>query len=225
MPNLFISREIADDSPILAFAQANGYTVFASSLIEFLPVQFGRVPPTDWVFFYSKRAVTFFFRQLQQRGTPLSREVSIAVLGDGTAKALKEFGRSPDFSGNGKPEWVAEAFLGVAAGQRVLFPRARQSRQSVQQHLRDKLSVYDLVVYDNQIKADITVPDCDILLLTSPINVKAWQQNHAFRPEEQTIVAIGKTTGEALSKLGVTPRIAPEPSEEGLLSGLTSENN
>lgn len=224
MPSLFISREIADDSPVYAFAQAKGYTLYATSLIEFLPVKFDRYPQVDWIFFYSKRAVTFFFRQLQQNSTSLSRDISIAVLGDGTAKALKEFGRSPDFSGNGKPEWVAEAFLGVAAGRHVLFPRARQSRQSVQQHVRDKLHVHDLVVYDNQVKTDIAVPDCDVLLFTSPLNVEAWRRKHAFRPTGQIVVAIGETTGEALRMAGATPRIAPEPSESGMLACLAAEN-
>lgn len=224
MPNLFISRELADASPVRAFAQANGYTLYAESLVEFLPVQFARIPQVDWVFFYSKRAVQFFFRQLQQRGTSLSKDISIAVLGDGTAKALKEFGRTADFSGNGKPEWVAEAFLGVAAGQHVLFPRARRSRQSVQHYLHEKLHVHDLVVYDNQIKTGIDVPDCDVLLFTSPLNVEAWLKVHAFRENEQIIVAIGQTTGEALRQYGVTPRIAARPSEEEMLACLAAKS-
>lgn len=222
MPNLFISREVAHDSPVRAFAQANGYTLYAESLIEFLPVQFGRLPQIDWVFFYSKRAVRFFFRQLQQQNVSLPRAVSIAVLGDGTAKALKEFGRSPDFSGNGKPQWVAEAFLGVAAGQHVLFPRARRSRQSVQQYLGHQVQMHDLIVYDNQIKANIAVPDCDILLFTSPLNVEAWRKVHPFRGEEQIMVAIGHTTGEALRQYGISPRIAARPSEEEMVACLTA---
>lgn len=217
---LFISRALSPDSPVYAFAQAQDLEVFAQSLITFLPVMFDRLPSVEWVFFSSPRGVRFFFRQLREKGQSLPRAVGIAVLGDGTAKALKEFGRSPDFSGNGQPDWVAEAFAELAAGKRVLFPRASNSRKSIQKSLESRIVPIDLVVYDNQPKGQIDIPDCRILLFTSPMNVQAWARKHNFRATEQLIVAIGQTTAHQLAHYGVEARIAEQPSESGLVRTL-----
>jgi len=217
---IFVSREVGEESPIWAVSEESGLTLYHESLISFSAVPFTDVPAVDWVFFASRRAVQFFFRGLQKNGKSLNREVQIGVLGDGTGKALKEFGRPADFAGNGDPRIVGPAFKDLADGKRVLFPGARHSRRSLQKLLAGSLEIYDLIVYDNHMRSDWDIPDCSFLVFTSPMNVQSWCRRYAFAESGQVIVAIGKTTAKAISDLGGQALVAPHPSEQGLATAL-----
>ena len=218
---LFISRELASDSPVRAFAQKYGMLLRAASLIEFAPVPFGPLPAVDWLFFYSKNGVRYFMRSLRERGEKI--ETPVAVLGLGTLNALKAFGKSADFAGNGQPEAVAAAFRQIAAGQRVLFIRAQQSRRSIQHLLQDDLMVEDLVVYANEIRLPDQPFQGDYLLFTSPMSVVAYAQKYELQ-QAKIIVAIGQTTATQLRKLGIEKvEVAARPDEEALLERLAEK--
>lgn len=120
MKKLFISRELSPDSPVKAFAERQNLELTATSLIEFSAVPFATLAETDWIFFYSKRGVHFFFRQLQN--LQLKTTAQLATMGTGTYRALKTFGKTADFAGNGQPETVAEAFGILAAGKKSAVP-------------------------------------------------------------------------------------------------------
>lgn len=216
---IFISRELKEDSTFRTRLEAIGAEVIGQSLIEFAPAAFEYIPPCDWIFFYSKKAVRFFFEGLEG-GLPAG--VKWAALGKGTAAALASRGITPDFIGAGEPEGVAEAFAREAAGQRVLFPQARQSRQSVQQLLGGALQAVSLVVYDNRPRQSFDIPFCRALVFTSPLNAEAYFGKYTLQPG-QSVVAIGRTTAEALRRLGVEEvAVAEEPSEEGLAEVVVS---
>jgi hydroxymethylbilane synthase len=217
---IFISREVGQESPISAVARESGMPLYHESLISFSAVPFTEIPAVDWVFFASRRAVQYFFRGLQQTGRTLNRQVQIGVLGDGTGKALKEFGKPADFAGNGDPEIVGPAFKDLAVGKRVLFPGARHSRRSMQKQLTGSLEIHDLIVYDNHIRTDWEVPDCSYLVFTSPLNVQSWRQRYSFTNPDQQIIAIGQTTAKAVRDLGGQVLVAEHPSEKGLASAL-----
>jgi uroporphyrinogen-III synthase len=213
---VFISRYLGPDSVFRSRLTAAGYRLTGRSLIEFEAVPFRDVPSTDWIFFYSRRAVTFFFDQL---AGPL-KEVRLATFGAGTAEALRSYGYRPDFTGSGKPETVARDFLPHARGQRVLFPRARQSRQSVQRALGDAVVAIDLVVYDNRPSREVPSRDFDVLVFTSPMNARAYFQQRERRPG-QRVIAIGRTTAAALQQLQIKElEVALEPSEEGMAKAV-----
>lgn len=216
---VFISRELKADSIFRTRLEAIGAEVIGQSLIEFAPVVFHGIPPCDWIFFYSKKAVCFFFEGL---GEKLLSEIKWAALGRGTAAALSARGITPGFIGTGEPEGVAEAFAIEAAGQRVLFPQARQSRQSVQQLLGDKIQPVSLVVYDNQPRRSFDIPFCRVLVFTSPLNAEAYFGKYTLQPG-QSAVAIGETTAATLRRLDVAEvAVAEEPSEEGLAEVVIS---
>ncbi|HKK75308.1 MAG TPA: uroporphyrinogen-III synthase [Saprospiraceae bacterium] len=218
---LFISRSLASDSPVRAFAQKHQLELRAESLIEFTPVQFGTPPPADWLFFYSKKGVQYFMRTLRDRGQKLNTPV--AVLGLGTLNALKEFGKSADFAGNGRPEEVAAAFKKIAAGQRVLFVRAQQSRRSIQKLLEGEVIVEDLIAYANEIRLPQRDVRGDYLLLTSPMNAEAYAQKCELNAAE-IIVAIGQTTAAKLKVLGADQvEVAARPDEAAMLERLTEK--
>lgn len=187
------------------------------SLVAFQPALVGNLPAADWVFFYSKTGVRFFFQQVGEQ----VKNCRFAAMGPGTATELERWRRNADFTGDGDPASVAAAFLAVAAGQRVLFVRARDSRRSVQVLLDEKVTVYDLVVYENTIRTDFDpLPPFDCLVFTSPLNVGAFFAKQKPLPY-QRIVAIGKTTAEALQKNGVEKmEIAESPAGEGLAGAV-----
>ncbi len=213
MKKVFISRDLSDDSIFRKILMASNFGVHGESLVDFSPVPISQLPPAAWLFFYSKTGVRYFFQQISPEKIT---GVKLAAIGPGTAAALEEAIRPPDFTGDGDPESTAALFLETARGQRVLFPRAKESRQSIQKILEPHLTALDLVVYENSPRRDFTLPDFDVLVFTSPLNAQAYFSKKRWE-ETQKVVAIGKTTAKALAKLGVERVIVAEnPSEESL---------
>ncbi len=211
-----ITRSQGRESPFRRRLEAAGHAVTGRSLVRFEAVSFREVPPADWVFFYSRRGVQYFFEGLEQAGLSLPAGVRLAAIGRGTAQALGRLGRQADFSGEGDPGQAARAFARQAAGQRVLFPRARRSRQSVQQDLDGIIEAVDLVVYDNRPAEAVPTGPFDVLVFTSPLNAQAYFARQPRRAG-QRLVAIGRTTAAALQALGMEEvAIAAAPSEEEL---------
>lgn len=227
MKRIFITRDLAVDSVFKTRLEAVGFEVHGESLIQFDPVPFTEVPPTDWIFFYSKNAVRFYFDGLQRpdfwknkqlrQGPPKTNLVKYAAYGSATAAYLhKHHQIQAQFVGSAKPKRTAEALTVMAAGQRILFPCAKQSRHSLYKYIRYKTDAQKLVVYDNYIKTDFSIPKSDILVFTSPLNTKAYFQKYKL-DKKQKIIAIGRTTSMALKREGVPKlSIAKFPSEQAL---------
>ncbi len=214
---VFITRELTAASPFRKILTEAGYKVVCQSLIEFSAISFSAVPEVDWVFFYSPNCVRFFFEglnQLNERRYVVPEQ--FAAMGTGTAKTLKEVGRKATFIGSGPPEKVGEAFGQIASGKRVLFPRATDSRKSIQKFLEGRIRAYDLVVYNNVENPVVVNVKADYLVFTSPKNVCAFAKKNSIG-RQQKVVAIGRTTAKALTKRLVTVvHLAEEPSETAL---------
>lgn len=208
---VFISRELSAESTFTQQLQQAGFEVIGESLVAFQGVPFSYLPQTDWIFFYSKQAIHFFFEGLQKIG--LKPNAKLAVFGKGTAKALEEAWYQADFVGTGKPPHTAAMFALLAKGQKVLFPRAANSLLTIQKLLSDQIEAVDLVVYDNYPRSDFELPVCDWLVFTSPLNAAAYVAKYVIKPG-QRVAAIGATTAQALQHLGIFDiKIAEEPSE------------
>lgn len=212
---LFISRTLAKDSIFrqkVEEIQAID-TITDCSLVEFSPISFQHNLSADWLFFYSKNGIQFCLSQLDD----LSSLPKIAVIGPASADFLaNNWNLQADFVGTGHPEATAEAFLKVAEGKQVLFAQAKNSKQSVQKILGTAVQAVDLVVYDNVIKTDFTIPFSEMLVFTSPLNVKAYFSKYTFEPR-QKVVSIGRTTAKALDEFEITNYIiAAKPNELAL---------
>ena len=228
MPKIFISRYLRSTSPFKMELADFDMEIIGQSLIQFTPTPFETIPVVDWIFFYSKNGVKFFLetftahmflRILAEENLP----IKWATMGKGTAEALEKHQIQPDFVGTGHPKATALAFGTTANQQKVLFPRAKNSKQSIQNLLAAQLNVLDLVVYENAIKPSFSIPYCDILVFTSPLNVHAYFQKYPIQTK-QKIIAIGKTTETTLKKLGLlNVIIAPQPSEKGLAEAVRQE--
>ena len=217
MKTLFISRSLAKDSPIALFAENRKYLVHDQSLLELTALPFPEVlPPTDWIFFYSKQAVNFFFDGLAKANFQLDEKVKWACIGPGSAKALMKFIPEIDFVGEGQVDEVAKAFSHYAINQKVFFPRAVHSKKSIQQYLEGKIEVLDLPIYKNEPLTDFIVPTADVLIFTSPLNVQTYLQKYTIT-SQQICIAIGTTTKAFLEAQGISKVLLPAyPAEEAI---------
>lgn len=185
-----------------------------SSLLQFKTIHFEALPDSDWIFFYSQKGVFHFFDQADRMDI-VGRK--IAAFGPKTAHALNDFDLSANFIGTGYADQTAPAFLLIASGETIIFPRARTSRKSMQKSLGNKIRAIDLVVYDNIPKVEVQIPPCDILIFTSPLNAKTYFQ-HYQKQDRQKVIAIGKTTATTIKELGIEEVLIPDqPNEEALL--------
>ena len=210
---IFISRTQFPDSEFRQRLEAVGMEVYGESLLDFQPINFEKIPEGDWLFFYRKSGVNHFFSQLQNHSIS---QIKIAAIGPGTAKALARVGQEADFVGNGVPEHTAVAFGKIAKGQTIIFVRAEHSKCSVQNLLSNQIQVKNLLVYENEERKSFTLPYCDILVFTSPMNARAYFSTYVLHDTQQ-VVAIGESTAEELRGLGVSSVHLPEqPNEEAL---------
>lgn len=209
---IFISRPAPPESAFRRLLEPRGFDVDGRSLVAFSAAPFVLPASFDWVFFYSSHGVRFFFEQLAKTGITLPRTTRFGAIGPATARVLE----SVHFIGDGNPETAAASFRTVAAGKRVLFPRAADSRQSVQLLLGNAVEALDLVVYQNEPLREIVLSDAAVLIFTSPLNAQAYFSKCRLLPG-QKVFAIGQTTARALSDLHIVPEaVAPQPSEEAL---------
>lgn len=215
--NVFISRDLTNDSSLVSALVAKGDNVYCESLIEFDLVPFNYFPYCEWIFFYSPRCVQYFF----EMANPMRYKNSkFAVMGPGTAREMISRDIIPDFIGNGNPEQTAESFGDEAYEQRVLFPQAENSRKSIEKLISDQVEVIDIVVYTNRPKKEFSIPSSDILVFTSPMNAQTYFEKYSLT-EKQRILAIGKTTADSIRNLGIFKfKIAKTPTKEGILSAI-----
>ncbi len=215
---IFISRELEADSLFFELLPSEKYTLYHESLIDFSPMSFDSIPACDWVFFYSRKGVQFALQIESFKN--FIQEKKIAAMGEATATSLQFLNIKTNFIGNGNPEQTANDFLHQAKGQRILFPQAQHSRQSIQRILGDKIEAHSLIVYQNKMRQNFNIPYCDYLVFTSPLNAQAYCQKYEVKTR-QKIFAIGETTAAALVDLGIEKVIvANQASEKALAQAI-----
>lgn len=216
---IFISRNLKDNS-LFYTSFGSAISIKAYSLLEFSPISFHDFPDSDFIFFYSKNAVHFFFSQLQDKTV----HAKLCCIGKGTAQMLESLGQEAHFVGKGNIADVAHAFLNICRGKKVLFPRAKKSRQSIQKHISKQVEVLDMIVYDNHKKNSFPHPKADILIFTSPMNAEAYFEQYSYQNE--ILVAIGNTTQGKLHNLGFDQvYTSKESSERALVETVRSIND
>lgn len=213
---VFISRDLKPGSPL--FDLAGHLEIIAESLLKFTPVPFSDIPNADWIFFYSQQGVKHFFDQWNnQIGS------KCAAFGPKTGEMLKKKGLKVQFTGDGVAESTAAGFQLLCRNQKVLFVRAAHSRKSLQTELEGICEILDLVVYDNQPREEFSIPECNTLIFTSPMNAKSYFQVRQPDPQ-QNIIAIGDTTRQALLDLGAKEVTIPgEPTEKAIVQLLIDQ--
>ena len=108
------------------------------------------------------------------------------------------------------------SFCLFAKEKTILFVRAQSSIQSVQNLLSNQVEIVDFPVYHNLPISNPVLPNADILVFTSPMNVNTYFDSKPYSPD-QKVIAIGATTARALKNQGIENIILPEtPTEAGL---------
>lgn len=215
MSRVFISRSLISSSPIRGIIADN--LLVDKSLIQFSAIPF-EVPKADWIFFYSRNGVKYFFEQGNYELYPYLW----ACLSAGTADELSHYVTDVSFIGNGSPDEVSEAFKNsITHGQVTCFVRAANSLDSIHNRLNHP-NDFSLPVYENTPIDDIPNQEFDILIFTSPMNVDAWFAKRKHQGEK--IISIGNTTADHLKiRYGINEvMIAAMPSEYSIAETLKS---
>jgi uroporphyrinogen-III synthase len=189
--NLFISRKLSQDS-LFHSCVNQGIDIYDESLIDFTAIPFTK-PETNWIFFYSKKGIDFYFENLD-----LDTSQNYAVLGSATASYFNlKTNHFVDFIGNNNGEQIAERLKKTINGDSITFIKAKNSIESVETYFVESDNHKALAIYENRIKKveaikSMEIPSCDIVVLTSPMNAKAWFDYKSYTNEK--VIAIGKTT-------------------------------
>lgn len=200
MTNVLITRDIEPDNYLITKLASQGIQLDGVSFVIFEAVHFQEIPQTDWLFFYSKNGVKYFFTQ--PNDNELLKNVKLAVIGKATADTLLQMGRTPDFVGEGQPDQVAEVFLQLAKGQSVLFPRAVNSNNSIRKLIEEECNCYDLIVYKNIIQSQLITKQYDTIVFTSPLNVEGYLSLNQIK-DESRIISIGPSTTQKLNEFNI----------------------
>ncbi|MFC3198435.1 hydroxymethylbilane synthase [Parapedobacter deserti] len=223
LPNhVFITRDLSEASYFYRAMAKHGIAVDGRSLIKIFPI-INKLDPyilkyVDWIFFGSKNGIENFFR-LEPR---LSKRTKFAVIGRGSEEMLRQFGHTPNFSGERlgiNMNEIAAEFAKVASGTTVLIPRAKESLETIQKSLTADTKIINLPVYQTRIDTNVDKSNADVLIFTSPSNVEAYFVDNLIDPG-QKIICIGRSTGKKIEELGL-PYILPySPDEIGLAEAV-----
>ena len=217
MTRVFISRHLPENSSFREkLASFGSINIQDEPLIDLMPIPFSIIEPCDWIFFSSKNAVSFFFKQIKTLSIKIPTSVKWGAIGLATAKELLTYQITADFSGNGNPEEVGISFSTLVTGKKVLFPSAKNSRESIQQFIKNEaLEIINLSIYDNLPKSDFDIIPSDIYVFTSPLNVIAYSKKHDL--SDKNCIAIGETTAKQLKNSGaLSIMTSPFTTEESI---------
>lgn len=217
--SIFISKKLQIDSPFQAFDQTKDFKIIDEALIKISQIRFSYTPKTKWIFFSSKNAIKHFFEQEPE----IAADVYFAVISPVSANYLITFGKTATFIGEGVDIIkIAKDFRDTLKNDSVLFPQAIDSIQTIQKQLSFTNTCHNLYVYKTVIRADFDIPYSEIVIFTSPSNVKAYLSKYKISTR-QTVIAIGGATKNTLKTHGISNVLTPNSfDEKGLFDVLTN---
>ncbi len=214
--SVFITRNIHKQQLLYQSLDAQGFEVNGKSLIHFNPIPIKEIQATEWIFFSSKHAVEYFFKQ-----KPELQQQKYGVISKSTADALRKFGKRADFIGQSTDtKIVGKQFVARVGKASVLFPIAKGSLRSIQNQFIKKEQVYNLPVYETIENLYTETNPAQIYVFTSPSNVDAFFKTNTLH-EGSKVVALGGATEATLKKYGVRKCILPLSFDDiGLLQAI-----
>jgi len=212
LKKIFVSRSLSPTSPIKTSVGSN--QLIAKSLIDFSPLSF-EAPEADWIFFYSRNGVKYFF----ENGNYALYPYLWACMSKGTADELSHYVTDISFVGSGFPEDVARTFKNtIKQDQVTCFIKAKNSLDSIKKNLNQSQD-FSISVYNNNPVEDIPNEEFDILVFTSPMNVDAWFAKRRYQDEK--VISIGDTTDRRLKDHNIhNALVASSPSEDSLAKSI-----
>lgn len=203
--SVFISRNVKDAKYFNDTLELLGYKITCQSLTRFESIPFKGIPECEWIFFSSRNCVKYFYSQ----HPVVPSHVKIGSIGGSTAEALMKRGVEAHFTGEG-PDTIeiGKKFAQLAGNARILFPQSTASYRTIQKQFNNKEGIIEMVVYDTIENEKAEIPDCDIVVLTSPSNAILYFRKKKVLPD-QVFVPIGNSTADVLRQNGITNFVMP----------------
>ncbi len=208
-PKIFISRKLDKKSPFHKLKK-KGVKITDTSFLKFKELSFAKPPFHSAVFFYSARAIVAYLTKYRY-----DSNLMYGVMGPASGKVFKKITRKKaDLIGTGNIKDLVQKINQRWTGYTVLFPKAKQSLDSLADHTL-RIESYPINVYDNKINKKLKVPNCDILIFTSPLNFLGYLHRHSVKGKK--IYAIGATTATVIKEVtGTMPSYPETPSIDKL---------
>ena len=213
---VFLTRDFRENDYLPYALKGLNFEVEGKSLIELKEIKINFIPRTEWVFFSSKHAVRYFFRQ-----NPTIENVKYGCISKQTSMELRSFGKRADFIGQSTDtKLIGKQFGSLIGNARVLFPIAKESMQSIQYQLVKRDNAVNLPVYETLKHSIEVASDTTIIVFTSPSNVESFFEKNKWLPTFQA-VAMGDATGSMLEKKGVKKYETPDRFDDlGLMRAI-----
>lgn len=176
------------------------------------------LPKADWIFFLSPSGVDLFARKFD----PIS--LKIGVIGPGTQRAVEENGWEVSFlpQSTDPKEGIDEFAERLEPNESVIMACGDKSLKRMHGIIpADRLIEWEF--YENVPAKSILKSNADYMIFTSPSNADAYLDACELG-ENQTVVAIGKTTDAALERRGILEKIRAEhPTEESIWEAIQKD--
>lgn len=213
---VFVTKDFRENDYLPHALKGLNFEVEGKSLIEFKEIKINFIPRTEWVFFSSKHAVRYFFRQ-----NPVIENVKFGCISKQTSMELRTFGKRADFIGQSTDtKLIGKQFGSIIGNARVLFPIAKESMQSVQYQLVKRDNAVNLPVYETLKHSIEVASDTTIIVFTSPSNVESFFEKNKWLSSFKAI-AMGDATGSMLEKKGVKKYETPDRFDDlGLMRAI-----
>jgi len=229
-----VTRARAQASGLARRLRELGAEVLEAPAIRIVPLP-GEPPDLsayDLLCLTSPTAVTVLFERLTDSGRDARAlaGVSVAAIGPGTARALRERGVLADVV----PErFVAEGLVDALAGRpvrRALLARAREARDVLPDALRERGAQVDVLPLYETV-AEALGPEereaaraADYVTFTSSSTVRFFLDAVGALDARTRLVSIGPVTSQALRERGLEPHVeAEEHDVDGVLAALLDD--
>lgn len=188
----------------------------------------------DWIVFTSPSGVCIFFEHLfEKKDMRILSGIKIAVIGEGSKKALRGFGLKADFmpdvyDGKALGQQLAEK---LSAGSRVLIPRAAIGNPELIEELSqvEGIQIADIATYDTiyttsrviDEKQVIESGEVDFTMFTSASTVRGFAASVGEIDFTQIrAICIGKQTQAAAAALGMQTWVAKRATLDDMIDCL-----
>lgn len=172
----------------------------------------------DWLAVTSARAVTALW---PQGGMP---DVPVAVVGESTARTVREAGGNPAVVGDGGAAELVDLVSGRIGGKTVLFPHAAGAGRPTARALEGAgASVVARPVYEIR-PVPPAVDPVDAVAFGSPTAVRGWCLSRDF--DGLVVGAIGETTAAEIARQSArVDVVAPRPAFDRLIDLIAEHLN
>ena len=213
-----VTRARRQSEGLIAMLQRKGAKVLCAPLIEIVPVEnlqeklrvyIDKLSDYGWLVFTSSNAVEYFLACLPD--VRVLNGIKVVAVGAETARVLRAKGIVPDllpaeFSGGAILKEFAK--LPSGTGQKVLMPRSKIAKNTLEKGLLDLgyavdvADVYDTIESPLPASAADMIKKADVVTFTSPSTVHSFMRQ--LGKEHSGIAAsIGIETTKALQSYGV----------------------